>query len=39
MAGLAPGNLRLPLVEATEREREEIRAVLERSGVLEAARR
>ena len=39
LAGLAPGNLRLPLVEATESERDEIRAVLERSGVLEAARR
>jgi 4-hydroxy-tetrahydrodipicolinate synthase len=39
MAGLAPGNLRLPLVEADESERAEIRAVLERSGVLEAARR
>jgi 4-hydroxy-tetrahydrodipicolinate synthase len=39
MAGLAPGHLRLPLVEADEAERAEIRAVLERSGVLEAARR
>jgi dihydrodipicolinate synthase/N-acetylneuraminate lyase len=39
MAGLAPGNLRLPLVEATDAERADIRAVLERSGVLEAARR
>jgi 4-hydroxy-tetrahydrodipicolinate synthase len=39
MAGLAPGHLRLPLVEADEAERGEIRAVLERSGVLEAARR
>jgi 4-hydroxy-tetrahydrodipicolinate synthase len=39
LAGLAPGNLRLPLVEATESEREEIRAVLGRAGVLEAARR
>jgi 4-hydroxy-tetrahydrodipicolinate synthase len=38
MAGLAPGYLRLPLVEADEAERAEIRAVLERSGVLEAAR-
>ena len=32
LAGLAPGNLRLPLVEATESEREEIRAVLEPRG-------
>jgi 4-hydroxy-tetrahydrodipicolinate synthase len=39
MAGLAPGYLRLPLVEADEAERADIRAVLERSGVLEAARR
>jgi 4-hydroxy-tetrahydrodipicolinate synthase len=39
MAGLAPGHMRLPLVEADESERAEIRAVLERSGVLEAARR
>jgi 4-hydroxy-tetrahydrodipicolinate synthase len=39
MTGLAPGHLRLPLVEADETERAEIRAVLERSGVLEAARR
>jgi 4-hydroxy-tetrahydrodipicolinate synthase len=39
MAGLAPGYMRLPLVEADESERAEIRAVLERSGVLEAARR
>ncbi len=39
MTGLAPGHLRLPLVEATEAERAEIRATLERSGVLEAARR
>jgi hypothetical protein len=31
--------MRLPLVEADEAERAEIRAVLERSGVLEAARR
>jgi 4-hydroxy-tetrahydrodipicolinate synthase len=38
MTGLAPGFLRLPLVEADETERAEIRAVLERSGVLEAAR-
>jgi 4-hydroxy-tetrahydrodipicolinate synthase len=38
MAGLAPGHLRLPLVEADEAERAEIRGVLERSGVLEAAR-
>jgi 4-hydroxy-tetrahydrodipicolinate synthase len=38
MTGLAPGFLRLPLVEADESERAEIRAVLERSGVLEAAR-
>ncbi len=39
MAGLAPGHLRLPLVEADESERADIRATLERSGVLEAARR
>ena len=39
MTGLAPGHLRLPLVEADEAERADIRAVLERSGVLEAARR
>ena len=39
MTGLAPGYLRLPLVEADEAERAEIRSVLERSGVLEAARR
>jgi 4-hydroxy-tetrahydrodipicolinate synthase len=39
MTGLAPGHLRLPLVEATEAERADIRATLERSGVLEAARR
>jgi 4-hydroxy-tetrahydrodipicolinate synthase len=39
MAGLAHGYMRLPLVEADEAERAEIRAVLERSGVLEAARR
>jgi 4-hydroxy-tetrahydrodipicolinate synthase len=39
MTGLAPGFLRLPLVEVDESERAEIRAVLERSGVLEAARR
>jgi 4-hydroxy-tetrahydrodipicolinate synthase len=39
MTGLAPGYMRLPLVEADESERAEIRAVLERSGVLEAARR
>jgi 4-hydroxy-tetrahydrodipicolinate synthase len=39
MAGLAHGYLRLPLVEADEAERAEIRAVLEQSGVLEAARR
>jgi 4-hydroxy-tetrahydrodipicolinate synthase len=39
MAGLAPGHMRLPLVEADESERAEIRAVLEQSGVLEAARR
>ena len=39
MTGLAPGHLRLPLVDADEAERAEIRAVLERSGVLEAARR
>jgi 4-hydroxy-tetrahydrodipicolinate synthase len=39
MAGIAPGTLRLPLVEADETERAEIRATLERAGVLEAARR
>ncbi len=39
MLGHEVGGLRLPLVEATESERDEIRAVLERSGVLEAARR
>jgi 4-hydroxy-tetrahydrodipicolinate synthase len=39
MAGLALGTMRLPLVEADESERAEIRAVLEQSGVLEAARR
>jgi 4-hydroxy-tetrahydrodipicolinate synthase len=39
MAGLALGTMRLPLVEADEAERAEIRAVLEQSGVLEAARR
>jgi 4-hydroxy-tetrahydrodipicolinate synthase len=39
MAGLAHGYMRLPLVEADEAERADIRAVLERSGVLEAARR
>ncbi|MEA2178931.1 MAG: 4-hydroxy-tetrahydrodipicolinate synthase [Solirubrobacteraceae bacterium] len=38
MTGLAPGFLRLPLVDADDAERAEIRAVLERSGVLEAAR-
>jgi 4-hydroxy-tetrahydrodipicolinate synthase len=38
MTGLAPGFLRLPLVEVDDAERAEIRAVLERSGVLEAAR-
>jgi 4-hydroxy-tetrahydrodipicolinate synthase len=39
MAGLAHGYMRLPLVEADESERAGIRAVLEQSGVLEAARR
>jgi 4-hydroxy-tetrahydrodipicolinate synthase len=38
LAGIAPGGLRLPLVEADETERAEIRATLERAGVLEAAR-
>ena len=38
LAGIAPGTLRLPLVEADETERAEIRATLERAGVLEAAR-
>jgi 4-hydroxy-tetrahydrodipicolinate synthase len=38
LTGLAPGHLRLPLVEADEAERAEIRATLERAGVLEAAR-
>jgi 4-hydroxy-tetrahydrodipicolinate synthase len=38
MTGLAQGFLRLPLVEVDEAERAEIRTVLERSGVLEAAR-
>jgi 4-hydroxy-tetrahydrodipicolinate synthase len=39
MTGLAHGYMRLPLVEADEAQRAEIRAVLEQSGVLEAARR
>ena len=39
MIGLAHRYMRLPLVEADDTERAEIRAVLEQSGVLEAARR
>ena len=37
MAGLAPGNLRLPLVEATEDERERVRDCLARLGLLQTA--
>ncbi|HEU4656626.1 MAG TPA: 4-hydroxy-tetrahydrodipicolinate synthase [Capillimicrobium sp.] len=37
MIGLRTGGLRLPLVEASDEERAEIRAVLERHGVLKAA--
>jgi 4-hydroxy-tetrahydrodipicolinate synthase len=37
MAGHRVGGLRLPLVEADEAEREQIRAVLERHGLLASA--
>jgi dihydrodipicolinate synthase/N-acetylneuraminate lyase len=35
MLGLPAGGLRLPLVEASEEEEAEIRAMLERQGLLE----
>jgi 4-hydroxy-tetrahydrodipicolinate synthase len=38
MLGHRVGGLRLPLVEADEAEQAEIRGVLERHGLLEAAR-
>jgi 4-hydroxy-tetrahydrodipicolinate synthase len=37
MLGVRVGGLRLPLVEADEREKEAVRAMLERHGLLEVA--
>jgi 4-hydroxy-tetrahydrodipicolinate synthase len=39
LLGLDVGGLRLPLVEASEEEREAVRAMLERHGLLAAAAR
>ena len=38
MLGIEVGGVRLPIVEATEDERAAVRAVLERHGLLQAAR-
>ena len=38
MLGIETGGVRLPIVEATEDERAAVRAVLERHGLLHAAR-
>jgi 4-hydroxy-tetrahydrodipicolinate synthase len=38
MMGVQVGGVRLPILEATEEEKAQVRAVLERHGLLQAAR-